>query len=490
MKTLISASYIVAHDGVAHRILRDGVLVWEDDLILHVGSSYEGHVDRRISAEGKLVSPGLINMHALASTSVTMLKVDGPASALSVGKAFAVDGKGSLNLTDQELEVVSRFAWASLLKGGGTTNVAITPMAMSRWESPRKEAEALVRIAGEIGARAYVSHQYRSAVKYVDSEGVLQYEWNEDAGQEGLRHALQFCDKNEGTYNDRVRTMLFPYQFETCSPSLLSATKKIAQTEGYPIHIHVAYSLGEFYESLRRYAKTPIQYLHDTGFLGPSVIATHALYTSYNPLSGFVREDTTDIDLLAESGTTVAHCPVIYSRGARGDGTLRSFAAYRRRGVNVTLGTDTFPMDMIREMRAAAIMGKSADRDPTAVTARDVFEAATTSAAKALGRADLGRLSPGAKADLLVVDLTKLHLGLVDDPIKTMVYMASQSDIESVFVDGKEVVQEGRIPNLDEEDLACKANTINQKQKHVFTAQHPLGIREQDLFPPSYKDWS
>jgi len=486
MKTLIEGGYIITHDGVSHRILRDGVLVFEGNEIIHIGKTYDGPVDQRIDARGKLVSPGLINMHALASTSVTFLRLDGLMSALSVSKAFTVDGRGALDLNGEELETVSRFAWASLVKGGATTSVTITPMITSRWESPLEQAKVLVRTAGELGGRAYVSHQYRSAVKYLAKDGTPHYEWNEAAGQAGLKHALQFCERVEGSYTDRVRTMLFPYQFDTCSPQLLQATEEAARVEGFPIHIHVAQSLFEFHESLRRYARTPIQYLYETGFLSPSVIATHVLYTSYNPLSGFSRGDATDLNLLARSGTTVAHCPVLYSRGVRGEGMLRSFGTYQRHGINLTLGTDTFPMDVIQEMRTAAIMGKIADLDSTAVTARDVFDAATVNAAKALDRPDLGRLAPGSKADIIIVDLTSLHLGLIDDPIKTLVYMASQSDIEAVIIDGRIVVENGRIPGLDEEGLAQQVNTISQRQKRAFAIQNPSGILIDTLFPHSY----
>jgi cytosine/adenosine deaminase-related metal-dependent hydrolase len=143
-------------------------------------------------------------------------------------------------------------------------------------------------------------------------------------------------------------------------------------------------------------------------------------------------------------------------------------------------------MDMILEMRYGAIMGKLADRNPRAVTARDVFKAATIGGAKALGRKDLGRLSPGAKADIVIVDLKALHVGLVDDPIKTLVYMASQRDVDTVIVDGKMVVEGGRVPGIDEEELARKANAANQKQKLGFVAQHPFGWQADEFFPPSF----
>jgi len=488
MRTLIQASYIIAHNGLTHCILKDGLLVFEDDRILHIGKAYEGRVDRKIDASGKLISPGLINMHALASTSVTMLRIDGLMSALNVSKAFAVDGEGSLNLSGEELESVSRFAWAGLLKGGATTSVAITPMIMSRWESPPEQAEILAQVAGEMGARAYISHQYRSAVKYVDRQGVTHYEWNEAAGQAGLERSLCFNERTEGSYNDRIRTMLFPYKLDACSPELLRATKAAADSEGYPIHIHVSETLDEYHENLRRYDKTPIQYLYSMGFLSPSVITTHVLYTSYHPRSGCVHSDTKDLELLGKSGTTVVHCPVFYSRGLPGGGILYSFGQFLKHGINMTLGTDTYPSDMIHEMLTSAIMGKLADLDQRAVTAQHVFDAATINAAKALNRPDLGRLAPGAKADLLIVDLTRLHLGLVDDPIKTLVYMANQSDIESVFVDGNEVVREGHIPGLDERTLARAANAINQKQKRTLIEHNPLGLSDEMLFPQSYPE--
>ena len=486
MKTMIQGGYVVAFDGKGHRILRDGVVVFQDGEIIHVGKSYDGQVGRVIDAKGKLVSPGFINIHALASTSITQLRLDGLMSALSVSKSFAVDGQGSMDLVGEDLETSSLFAFTELLKGGSTTIVAITPMAISHWQAPKEQAEVLARTAGELGARAYISHQYRSAVRYWSPDGALHYHWDEQAGRAGLAQALRFAEEFEGSFDDRVQTMLFPFQFDTCSAQLLLETKQATQERDLLIHMHVSQSLWEFYEIKRRYGKTPIRYLYDTGFLDPKVILTHVLYTTLNPITGYPKGDTSDIDLLARSGVTVAHCPVLYSRGVRGEGMLHSFGAYLKLGCNMTLGTDTFPMDMIREMRTAAIMGKAADQDPLAVTARDVFNAATINGAKALGREDLGRLAPGAKADIVIVDMTALHLGLIDDPIKTLVYMASQRDIETVLVDGKIVVEGGRVPGVDEEVLARKANQVNQRQKMAFVPQNPFGLLADVLFPPSF----
>ncbi len=104
------------------------------------------------------------------------------------------------------------------------------------------------------------------------------------------------------------------------------------------------------------------------------------------------------------------------------------------------LGTDTYPQDMIEEMRWAALGCKWIDRDANRGTARDVFNAATLGGARALGRSDIGRLAPGAKADIIIVDLHRLHCGVVDDPIKTLIYAADGGDVETVIVDGRTVL--------------------------------------------------
>ena len=484
MKTMIQGGYVVAFDGKGHRIIRDGVAVYEDDKIIHVGKSYGGEVDRTIDAKGKLVGPGFINIHAVASICITHLTLDSPRGGLAKSKAFVVDGVGNLDLLDEGLETSALFCFVELLKGGATTSVPITAMAPSRWESPKEQAEVLAKTAGELGARAYISHQYHEAQLYQTEDGVVHYHWDKEAGRAGLERGLRFCEEFEGSYNDRIRTMLFPAQSGTCSAELLRETKEAASERGLMIHMHVAEGLfTEFYEIQRKHGKTPVQYLYDTGFLDPKVIITHVLYTTLNPVTGYPKGDTRDIELLAKSGATVAHCPVIYARGGR---LLHSLGRYLKEGVNIALGTDAFPMDMIMEMRYAAIMGKVADRAPLAVTARDVFNAATLGGAKALGRKDLGRLAVGAKADIVIVDLTGLHVGLIDDPIKTLVYMASQRDIETVIVDGRVVVEGGRVPGVDEEELARRANEVNQWQKMAFVKQNPMGLSAEELFPPSF----
>jgi cytosine/adenosine deaminase-related metal-dependent hydrolase len=241
--------------------------------------------------------------------------------------------------------------------------------------------------------------------------------------------------------------------------------------------MHTAQYLPEFYETLRRHGKTPVHFLHDIGFLASKTILTHLLYTSLNPASQAPNadiRDPRDIQMLAKTGTTLGHTPAVWARVGLG---LHSYAKFRDAGVNIAIGTDAFPMDMLMEMRYAAIMGKAVEMNRTAVTAEDVFNAATLGGAKALGRPDLGRLAPGAKADIVIVDLTGLHTALTYDPIKTMVYFASQNDIKTVIVDGRKVVEEGRIPGLDEEELGRKANEVNHRYAQKTGTEYPPSLR-------------
>ena len=114
---------------------------------------------------------------------------------------------------------------------------------------------------------------------------------------------------------------------------------------------------------------------------------------------------------------------------------LESLERYRARGINVALGTDTYPQDMVSEMRLAGLMCRKADESFRVGRPRDVFDAATLGGAKLLGRDDLGRLAPGAKADIIVVDLAQTHYGAVHDPIKSLVECGSGRDVETVIVD-------------------------------------------------------
>ena len=487
MITVIQGGTVVAFDGQSHRLINNGVIVYEDDRILYVGKMYDGEVDQTINACGRLVCPGFINTLGWAALDVP-LRLDGYLGARNQSQAYVVDGAGTDDLrplSGDDFRTVAQAGMVSLLKGGSTTTVTVTAMDPAPWESPMEQTEALAQVAGELGARAYISHNYRSGAKYFPAEGVLRYQWNEKAGRAGLANAVGFARQCHGSYDGRIQAMLFPYTLDTSSDELLRATKEAGQTHDLIVHLFAAQSLFEYHEIKRRTGQTPIGYLYDIGFLDQKTHVVHAMFTTAHPHSGSAVGDMGDVELLAQSGATVVHQPVIRARFGE---LLYSFARYQRAGVNVSIGTDEFPMDMINEMRFAALMGKVADHDHLAVTARDVFNAATLNGAKALGRDDLGRLAVGAKADIVLVDLRRLDMGLTPgDPIKTLVYMADYHDIETVIIDGRVVVENGRVPDVDEEELAAQTRSVLEKQTAAIVGHSPTGMSAEEIFPPSFQ---
>jgi 5-methylthioadenosine/S-adenosylhomocysteine deaminase len=275
--------------------------------------------------------------------------------------------------------------------------------------------------------------------------------------------------------------MLYPLQVDTCSPELFRATRKAADELGVGIQTHVGQNIVEFHEMLRRHGKTPVELLADTGLLGPRTILGHCLLTTAHRLAALPAGR--DLDILAKSGATVAHCPLVFAR--RGN-ALESFHRYRMAGINVGLGTDTYPRDLISEMRWASMLCKVMEHDFTVATAADVFNAATLAGARALGRDDIGRLAPGAKADIVVIDMQKLRIGPYRDPIKALVNCGTGDDVETVIVDGRTVVEDGRVVGVDEASLRHEAQQEADRLWATTPEWHWQKLATEQFSPQSF----
>jgi 5-methylthioadenosine/S-adenosylhomocysteine deaminase len=474
MRTLLEGGDIVAYHDGAHRLLQGGGVVVDDDRIIFVGQVFRGAVDRRVDTTGRLLIPGLINLHCHADTEAggRLIADVGRRDYFQTGflNYFAAP-KGSRPLGAREdPQIGGTFALVEMLKSGCTTVVEIGPAS-----------EALVPVVDELGMRAYLSPAYKSATYCLTPEGQLVYDWDEAEGARGLERAKAFIDKYHGTCGGRIRGMLFPYQVDTCSPQLLRATRQAADELGVGIEIHAGQNLLEFHEILRRYAKTPVEFLADTGLLGPDAILGHCIISTAHSLAAL--PGGRDLEVLARTGTSVAHCPLVFAR--RGN-ALESFHRYRAAGVNVGLGTDTYPRDLISEMRWASLICKIVEHDFTVATAADVLTAATLGGAHALGREDLGRIAPGAKADIVVVNLRKMRIGPYRDPVKALVNCATTDDVEQVIVDGRVVVEHGRVVGVDEERLLREAQAHAEQLWGSVQEWHGQGLTVDRFSPLSF----
>ena len=155
--------------------------------------------------------------------------------------------------------------------------------------------------------------------------------------------------------------------------------------------------------------------------------------------------------------------------------------------MNLALGTDSFPPDLIRGMDYGNNLAKLLTGTKYAGSAADYFRAATLGGAHALGRADLGRLAPGAKADLIIVDLSKLRTGPIDDPIRTLLMNAGGADVRTVIINGRTVMADGVIPGLDMTAFKARGQAYFDKLKEAYPERDYQQRPIDKLFPASFR---
>ena len=481
MRTKLQGGVVVAFDGQSHVLIQGGVVVWDDDRITYVGKEYTESVDRTLSAPNRLIMPGLIDLHWHAGVRANWRLTSDHGDPQFFGAGFPNTDASRYGavypLSEAEAETGAMLNILELLSGGCTTLVEVG--------APALLVKHLVTQVERFGVRAYLGPGYRSATHYRDAEGVIQYAWDEAAGQKGLEAARQFIGESDGRADGRIRGMLFPLQVDTCTRELLQETAKAAESLGAPVQIHTGQNLLEFHQTLRKYRRTPVELLDDAGLLGPQTILGHCIMVSGHPQAHY--PDGHDLERITSARAHVAHCPV--SLGRRGM-HLHHLASYLDRGINVGLGTDIHPFDLIREMRDAGLICKVAAETPNRGTAREVFNAATLGGAKALGRDDLGRLAPGAKADVVIVNQQALHYGVTRDPIRSLVDCGVAGDVETVIVDGKVVMENRHIPGAPPIDsLLTRAQAFAEAYWSAYAQLDWQGRSADEAFPNAFP-WS
>jgi cytosine/adenosine deaminase-related metal-dependent hydrolase len=207
----------------------------------------------------------------------------------------------------------------------------------------------------------------------------------------------------------------------------------------------------------------------------------HCIFLDDHPQVGW--HSRRDLALLAETGTTVAHCP---SPFARYGAALCHFARYLNAGVNVALGTDVAPHNPIEEMRTAILAGRIVSRDIRAADPGSLLYAATVAGSRALGRDDLGRIGVGAKADLVLVDLSHPLMQPVRDPLRSFLYHACDRAVRTVLVDGVVAYDNGKAVGLDVPAAAAtlaeaQARMLQGSTKHDYRGRHGDAIAPLSL---------
>src|SRR5438270_5680507 len=450
MRTRVQCGWLVGHAGGRHTLWRNAELVYEGSTVLFVGERFDGTVECEVDARDKLVAPGFIDTHVHSGHRASHRLISDIGRGDYFGQPFleiSVPREGARvggdpryarpddSAAAEELMLNARFTIAELIRNGITTFV--------EFGSQLRVQQALLELAGELGIRAYLGPGFDSGRWVGGQGGKLVRVLDEAAGEREFALALEFIERHQGAHGDRVRGIVVPREIETCTVALMRKAAKAAQERDLPVAIHAAYNIHEVFDIIREYQMTSVELLREVGLMSDKLNIGHGNFTCDNPLMNY--SGSHDLEIMGSHRCSISHCPVNVARRGR---FLDNWESYRKAGVNIALGTDTYPRDMILQMRNASYFGKVASRNLKAATAAEVFEAATLGGARSLGRDDVGRLTPGAKADIIIIALDgrgTLRFGPVRDPTKSPVDCGIGDDVETVIVDGNICMENGRI---------------------------------------------
>jgi 5-methylthioadenosine/S-adenosylhomocysteine deaminase len=407
------------------RVFPDGVVAWRDARLVYVGprAGYAPTGDEEwLDAPGHLVLPGLVNLHT--HTTMTALRglIDDVPAPAWLPRAQELESRLSL-----EDRYWSSLAGACELLRAGVTCVADRGAGMSRC------AQAL----WDSGIRAVVAHT-------VTDEG----------GESSWRESEAVLDQWGVTGTRRIFAGLGPHATDTCGDRLLARVRDRARELGALTFIHVAQSRDEVAAAKKRGDAGCVHLLHRLGLLAPTLVAAHCTYL-----------EPGEVELLASTGTRVAHCPVA---NAKLEGAVASGWRFWRDGIAVGLGTDSAAsnnaMDPWFDLKFAALFHKTAAANPEALPARTAVEWFTRTAAACLGMADqIGSLRPGARADIITLRTDVPRAVPLPDPWSHLAYSAAGGDVEMVVVDGRPVMRGGSFPHIDRERVIRELGRIRAK---------------------------
>jgi 5-methylthioadenosine/S-adenosylhomocysteine deaminase len=356
----------------------------------------------------RAILPGLVNCHG--HTAMTLLRGVGgglPLQRWLEEAIFPVEAKMT------PADIAAGMTWGALeMLAGGTTCVA------DMYDFPAAGAAALSAV-GMKGNLCRVG---------------LAFPGGNPPGR--LEECVAFAAADHGPV---VKGDLCIHSEYLTDEAFCRALAAANRTLKRPVHVHVSETKAEHEACLRRHGKTPMAYLVDTGLLAEGGYAAHCVWCTDG-----------DFELMRAHNVTLVHNPT--SNLKLGSGFARLPAALAA-GVRVALGTDGCAsndnLNLFEEMHLASLIHKGIARDPTVVTAWEVLEMATVNGAEALGRPESGVLAPGRRADLCVLDLTRLHLAPATDLPNLLVHSAQASDVAETWVDGRCLYRRGAFPMVD-----------------------------------------
>lgn len=405
--------------------VNDAVAASADEVLNEAGLATPPEV---IDASGRVLLPGLVQTHVHLCQ--TLFR--GAADDLSLidwlrKRLWPMEAAH----TPESLFASARLGIAELIRGGTTSALTMETV---------HHTDAVFRAVEESGYRATVG-------KCMMDKGDVPAALHEPTA-DAIRESLELFERWHGAAGGRIRYCFAPRFAVSCTRELLEQVARLARERGALVHTHASENRDEIAMVERETGLRNIEYLSAVGLAAPFVVLAHCVHLSDG-----------ELEILRTSGAHVAHCPS--SNLKLGSGIAR-VAEMLGRGVSVTLGADGAPcnnrLDMFTEMRTAALLQKIL-RGPEALPARAALRMATLDGARALGLADeIGSIEAGKRADLILLNLNQPHAVPQPDLISTIVYAAQPGDVETVLIDGRVVLRDGRLTTLDEREVIHAAH--------------------------------
>ena len=382
----------------------------------------------RIAAPDQLLLPGLINLHNHAMSGPLFR---GLADELAPGDIpghivyallMPLGDVAAEVMTEAEIQDAVELALLAGLRSGMTALLDV--YRVSQWP--------FILAAKRLGLRSWSCPYLFSETVGMTPDGKPTYT---PTSRTGFAETLAMFDRFDEGSAGLTRVGFGPHGPDSNTPELLRTVDATARERGMIVSVHAAQNLIEIARVKAAHGKGSIAHLRDLGLLRPGVVLAHGMFAT--------DEEMAEI---AAHGAALASCPLAFARSGR----FVPLARIEASGLRLGIGTDGVTLDMLGEIRSAALFAKVQSGTPHALAAPRILRAATRDAALALGRDDLGLIAPGQRADLALFDLGGAHLQPVWDPLKALITNGRADDLRLVMVEGRTLLRDGRVTVVDE----------------------------------------
>lgn len=438
---LIRGGAVVTMDA-KRRVLERGDVLVQDGRIAAIGARLTPPpgLTRVIDASGCAVLPGLVQAHVhLCQVLFRGMADDMPLMQWLRERIWPLEGAHDA----RSMAASARLGVSELLLGGTTCILDMGTVG---------HQDAVFRAMEESGIRGLSGKAMMDA-----GDGVPK--GLRESTKASLSESLALFDRWNGAANGRLGYAFAPRFILSCTERLFREVGELAKAKSIRVHSHVAEHCGEKEEVRAQLGRDDVDVLASWGIAGPHVILAHG-----------VQLTAAQMKRVARAGTRIVHCPSANLKLASG---IADVVAMREAGIVVALGGDGAPcnnrLDGFTELREAALLAKVRREDAAALSAGDALAMATIEGARALGLdGEIGSLEPGKKADVIVVELDRVHALPGGDAVSRLVYACTASDVRHVVVDGRWVVKERALTTLDVGEV--RAAAIREGRKVVRRA--------------------